>query len=100
MTPAAFSTIKLEGSLALSDLEDLYENNIINTFKNMRRPPTTVTEDVSVPVQGVNVYSKPQKRLIIASRAAIQYDLVGPYLDPAMMEWKIIKEIDFHITAL
>ena len=100
MTPATFFAIKLEGISDLSNLNNLNEKYICNKFTNTHSPHPIATVGINIPVQGVNVYSKPQKRLIIASRAAIQYDLVGPYLDPAMMEWKIIKEIDFHITAL
>ena len=97
---AAFAAIKLESMWDTSNLEDLDEEDIGNTFTNMRRPPPTVTTSIGVPFQGVNVSAKSQKRLIVASRAARHYKSVVRDLKPAMMQCKVFKDIYVQITAL
>ena len=72
MTQAMFDDIKLEGVLDTSDLKDLNEEDLGNTFTNMCRTPTTVTAGIVVPVQGINVSAKSQKDLIVASISARQ----------------------------
>ena len=67
MTQVALSAIKLEDILNPSYLGDLDEEDIVNTFTNMRNPSPTVAAGVSIPVQGINIYTKSQKCLIIAS---------------------------------
>ena len=70
MDQSAFATIKLEGNLDPSDLKDLDEKDLGNTFTNIRCPPPTVTVCIRVPFQGINVFTKSQNHLIITSRAA------------------------------
>ena len=70
MTSMAFTTIKLEGILDLSNIEDLNEEDLGNTFTKMCCPPPTVSAGIRVLVLGINLSVKFQKRLIIASRAA------------------------------
>ena len=68
MTQMEFSAIKLEGILDPSNIEDLDEEDLGNLFTNMRFPPPTLTVGVIVTVQGINVSSKYQKRLITLPR--------------------------------
>ena len=70
MTPTALVTIKLERILDIYNLDYLNEEDLGNNFTNMHHPPPMVPAGVSVPVQGINVSVKSQKRLIIVSIAA------------------------------
>ena len=79
MAQEAFFVIRLKGILNPSNLEELDEEDIGNTFTNMCHPPPTVTAGVSVLVQGINVSTKSQKRSIVASRAARNYKLIGRF---------------------
>ena len=85
MAQEAFFVIRLKGILNPSNLEELDEEDIGNTFTNMRCPPTTVTVGVSVLVQGINVSAASQKLLIITSRSEIHYKLVDHELKPAII---------------
>ena len=93
MTPAPFSAIKLEDIFYPSELDDLYEEEIGNIFTNMRLPPPTVTEFVSVPVQVINLSTKFQKRLIIVAIAERHYASVSHDLKLTMMKWKVLKDL-------
>ena len=84
----------------MSELEDLDEEDLGNMFTNMRCPPPTVTAAISVPVQGINLSAKSQKRLVVASRAARNYELVVRDLKPPIIKWKVLKELDLQTTAL
>ena len=94
------ANIKLEGIFDPSNPEDFYKEYLGNMFVNMCRLPPTVTAGIIVPVQVINVSTKSQKRLVIASRAAIHYQLVVCDLKLAMMNWKALKEIYLQFTSL
>ena len=70
MTIVVFDNIKFEGIWDLSDLNNLNEEDLGNTFTTMRCPTPNVTAGFIVPVQGINVSATSQKHLIIASRAS------------------------------
>ena len=82
------------------DLEDLDEDDLSKTFTNVHCTPPTVTASVSVPIQVVTVFKNSQKILIITSRVERHYESFGWELNPSMMNWKFIKDLDLQITAL
>ena len=100
MTHEEFAAIKLEGILDPSDLEDLDEEDLGNTFKKIHCTPPTVTAGVSAPVQGINVSGKSQKISIIVYREARNYESVSCDLKTAMIKWKVLNDLDFNLTAL
>ena len=99
-TPAAFTAITIEGILDPFDPKDFDEEDIGNTYTNMRHPSPTATAGIIVPIQGINVSVKSQKPLIIASGTARHYESIGCDLKPAMMRWKAIKDINLSQYTL
>ena len=93
MAQVSFAVIKFEGVLDPSDLNDLDEEDLGNTFTNMRRPSPTVTAVVTFPFQVINAPTKSQKHLIIAYRAARYYKSIRRDFNPKKAKWKVLKEI-------
>ena len=87
MTQAAFAATKLEGILDMSNLKDLYEEDLGNTFTNIFFQPPMVTTGVRIPIQGINVSANLYKHLVVASRSTRHYESFGLDLKPAMMNW-------------
>ena len=100
MTQVALSSIKIEGILDPSNLKAFDEEDIGKTFTNMLCPPPKVTAGVKVLVQGINVYAKSQKLLIIVFRVARHYELVIRDLRPSMMKLKVLKKLDLQLTTV
>ena len=93
MAQEAFFVIRLKGLLNPSNLEELDEEDIGNTFTNMRCPSPTVTAVVTFPFQVINAPTKSQKHLIIAYIAARYYKSIRRDLNPKKAKWKVLKEI-------